>query len=89
MCLVQTVETCTKLSKSTLGIAVYIYSSHSLLACLAMFAYCRIETDVVSSDDNFDFGDSSIVDGVPNPMVFDGSVWPVSSCVEFPLLCNT
>ena len=32
---------------------------------------------VSSDDDTFDFG-SPIYDGVPNPMTFTGSVWPVS-----------
>lgn len=29
-------------------------------------------------DDSFNFGGSSIASGVPNPMPFSGSVWPVS-----------
>lgn len=29
-------------------------------------------------DDSFSFGSSSIASGVPNPMSFTGSVWPVS-----------
>ena len=28
-------------------------------------------------DDDFNFGSSSIASGVPNPLVFTGSVWPV------------
>ncbi len=39
---------------------------------------CRYETDVlVYNDDSWDFG-TPIEDGVPNPMTFTGSVWPVS-----------
>lgn len=29
-------------------------------------------------DDSFNFGSTSIASGVPNPMTFHGSVWPVS-----------
>ena len=29
-------------------------------------------------DDDFSFGSTSIASGVPNPMTFTGSVWPVS-----------
>ena len=29
-------------------------------------------------DDDFTFGSTSIASGVPNPMTFTGSVWPVS-----------
>ena len=43
------------------------------------------EAGEVSTDsDTFNFGSSSIDDGVPNPMTFDGNVWPVSSVHKSP-----
>ena len=33
-------------------------------------------------DDDFSFGSTSIASGVPNPMTFTGSVWPVSMHVH-------
>lgn len=32
-------------------------------------------------DDSFNFGSTRIASGVPNPMTFQGSVWPVSSYI--------
>ena len=34
---------------------------------------------VRNNDSSFNFGTNSISSGVPNPMTFRGSVWPVSS----------
>ena len=37
--------------------------------------------EVSTDDDTFDFRSASIDDGVPNPMTFDGDLWPVSFSV--------
>lgn len=44
-------------------------------------------TTAVVGDDDFSFGSTRISNGVPNPMMFTGSVWPVSTHMHIKKSC--